>query len=58
VVSFFSFAAERLGATRVVALDEHVWVTDMVAYLHDWREARKNGTVIPAPHRLAPLATR
>jgi tRNA (mo5U34)-methyltransferase len=46
---FFSFAAEKLGAARVVALDEHVWVTDMVGYLKEWREAREIGAVIPAP---------
>lgn len=46
---FFSFAAEQLGAARVVALDEHVWATDMTAYLKDWREAKETGTIIPAP---------
>jgi tRNA (mo5U34)-methyltransferase len=46
---FFSFAAERLGAARVVALDEHVWATDMAAYMRDWREARRVGKTIPAP---------
>jgi tRNA (mo5U34)-methyltransferase len=46
---FFSFAAERLGAARVVALDEYVWATDMVAYMNDWRKARASGTAVPAP---------
>lgn len=46
---FFSFAAERLGAARVVALDEHVWATDMPAYLQEWREARSLGSTVPAP---------
>jgi tRNA (mo5U34)-methyltransferase len=46
---FFSFAVERLGAARVVALDEHVWATDMAAYMQDWRKARKVGAKIPAP---------
>jgi tRNA (mo5U34)-methyltransferase len=46
---FFSFAVERLGAARVVALDEYVWATDMVAYMEDWRKARAAGTVVPAP---------
>ncbi len=46
---FFSFAAEKLGASRVVALDENVWVTDMVAYLREWRESRKERRAMPAP---------
>ena len=46
---FFSFAAERLGAARVVALDEQVWATDMAAYLAEWREAKKLGNPYPAP---------
>jgi tRNA (mo5U34)-methyltransferase len=46
---FFSFAAERLGAARVVALDEYVWATDMVAYMNDWRKARASGMAVPAP---------
>ncbi len=46
---FFSFAAERLGATRVVALDDYVWCTDMVAYMEDWRVARDTGASIPSP---------
>lgn len=47
---FFSFAAERLGAARVVALDHYVWSADMEAYMRDWREARSKGETIPAPH--------
>jgi tRNA (mo5U34)-methyltransferase len=46
---FFSFAAEKLGAARVVALDEPVWATDMAAYLTEWREARERGTTLPSP---------
>jgi tRNA (mo5U34)-methyltransferase len=46
---FFSFAAERLGASRVVALDEHVWATDMAAYIKEWKEARALGKAVPAP---------
>jgi tRNA (mo5U34)-methyltransferase len=46
---FFSFAAERLGASRVVALDEHVWATDMAAYIKEWKEARALGIGVPAP---------
>lgn len=47
---FFSFAAERLGASRVVALDHYVWSTDMAAYLEDWRESRQTGRALPPPH--------
>jgi tRNA (mo5U34)-methyltransferase len=46
---FFSFAAERHGAARVVALDEYVWCTDMVGYLEDWRRAREARVTIPSP---------
>lgn len=46
---FFSFAAERLGAARVVALDQYAWATDMLAYMDDWRKARASGAAIPAP---------
>ncbi len=47
---FFSFAAERAGASRVVALDHYVWSTDMVGYMAEWRKARDEGRTIPAPH--------
>lgn len=47
---FFSFAAERLGASRVVALDHYVWSTDMAAYMSEWREARGTGRALPPPH--------
>jgi len=47
---FFSFAVERRGAARVVALDHYVWSTDMVEYLKDWRESQRTGSPLPAPH--------
>jgi tRNA (mo5U34)-methyltransferase len=47
---FFSFAAERLGAARVVALDHYVWSTDMAEYMKEWRESRRTGAPLPAPH--------
>lgn len=47
---FFSFAAERLGAARVVALDHYAWSADMASYMRDWRSARKAGRSIPPPH--------
>jgi tRNA (mo5U34)-methyltransferase len=47
---FFSFAAESLGAARVVALDHYVWSVDMAAYMADWRESKRRGIPLPAPH--------
>ncbi len=47
---FFSFATERLGAARVVALDEYVWSTDMAAYMREWRASREAGVSMPPPH--------
>ena len=40
---YFSFAAERLGAARVVALDHYVWSVDMAAYMREWRASRESG---------------
>jgi tRNA (mo5U34)-methyltransferase len=47
---FFSFAVERLGAARVVALDHYVWSADMAAYLRDWRESQRTGAALPSIH--------
>jgi tRNA (mo5U34)-methyltransferase len=48
---YFSFAAERAGAARVVALDHYVWFTDMAGYMADWRASvAVGGTPLPAPH--------
>jgi tRNA (mo5U34)-methyltransferase len=47
---YFSFAAERLGASRVTALDHYVWSTDMVEYMKDWRKSRESGAPLPPPH--------
>jgi tRNA (mo5U34)-methyltransferase len=47
---YFSFAAERLGAARVTALDHYVWSTDMVEYMKDWRESQQTGAQLPPPH--------
>jgi tRNA (mo5U34)-methyltransferase len=47
---FFSFAAERLGASRVTALDHYVWAADMVEYMKDWRKSRAADSPIPPPH--------
>jgi tRNA (mo5U34)-methyltransferase len=48
---FFSFAAERLGAKRVVALDHYVWFADMAEYMKDMRESIRKGTSMPPPHK-------
>jgi tRNA (mo5U34)-methyltransferase len=47
---FFSFAAEKLGATKVVALDHYVWSADMAAYSNDWRESKRSGITLSPPH--------
>ena len=41
----FSFAAERAGATRVVALDHYAWGVDFVARGAYWEECTRNGTL-------------
>jgi tRNA (mo5U34)-methyltransferase len=47
---FFSFAAERKNAARVVALDHYVWSCDMAAYMRDRAAATRAGRPIAAPH--------
>lgn len=47
---YFSFAAERLGASKVVSLDHYVWSADMAGYMRDWRESLRTGMPIPPPH--------
>jgi tRNA (mo5U34)-methyltransferase len=46
---FFSFATEKLGASRVVALDHYVWSVDMAGYMNDWRESKRTGATLPSP---------
>jgi tRNA (mo5U34)-methyltransferase len=46
---FFSFALERMGASRVVALDHYVWSVDMAAYMADWRDSKLAGNTLPSP---------
>jgi tRNA (mo5U34)-methyltransferase len=41
----FSFAAEKAGATRVVALDHYAWGVDFVARGAYWEECIRNGTL-------------
>jgi tRNA (mo5U34)-methyltransferase len=46
---FYAFAAERLGATRVVALDYHVWSIDRDALEADRAERRRLRLPAEAP---------
>jgi tRNA (mo5U34)-methyltransferase len=41
----YSFLAERLGATRVVALDHYAWGVDMVARGRYWTDCHDAGTL-------------
>jgi tRNA (mo5U34)-methyltransferase len=40
---YYSFLAERSGATRVVALDHYVWGVDIAAREQYWNECRARG---------------
>jgi tRNA (mo5U34)-methyltransferase len=42
---YYSFNAERHGASRVVALDHYVWGLDFGAREKYWNECRANGTL-------------
>ena len=46
---FFSFEAERRGASRVVALDHFVWELEIDKCLEYWRECKKRG-IDPDPN--------
>jgi tRNA (mo5U34)-methyltransferase len=45
---YYSFATERLGAARVVALDHFVWAIDLPQAFAYWRECKARG-VAPMP---------
>jgi len=47
---YYSFLAEREGATRVVALDHYVWGVDMAAREPYWNDCRAEG-VLPDQRR-------
>jgi tRNA (mo5U34)-methyltransferase len=47
---FFSFAAERLGAQRVVALDHYTWSIDLAAYAQYVSDCAQAGVTIEEPH--------
>lgn len=42
---YYSFAAERLGARRVVALDHYAWCVDFARRQAYWDECRRQGTI-------------
>lgn len=50
---FFSFAAERNGARRVVALDHYVWSLDLPRHIQYWRDCKERG-VAPLPNEQTP----
>ncbi len=47
---YFSFAAERAGALRVVALDSYAWSVDWRAFYKDHVAALEAGVRPPIPH--------
>ena len=50
---YFSFRAEREGASRVVALDHYVWSLDLPKQQAYWRECSERG-VTPEPYHERP----
>ncbi|MGO8870143.1 MAG: DUF1698 domain-containing protein [Acidimicrobiales bacterium] len=42
---YYSFMAERIGASRVVALDHYAWAVDVVARTAYWKECAAGGTL-------------
>ncbi len=50
---FFSFAAEELGADRVLALDHYVWSMDLSEQQKYWSECKKKN-IIPKPYHVIP----
>jgi tRNA (mo5U34)-methyltransferase len=50
---YFSFACERLGASRVVALDHFAWSVDFPALARYNEECRQAG-IAPEPHETVP----
>ncbi|HZY84982.1 MAG TPA: methyltransferase domain-containing protein [Gemmataceae bacterium] len=49
---FFSFEAERRGASRVVALDHYSWAIDWAARESYWQECRATGAPIEDCHKV------
>ena len=42
---FYSFAVERLGAARVVALNHYVWSLELPEHIKYWNECKERGIV-------------
>lgn len=51
---FFSFAAERMGAKRVLALDHYVWSFDLPEAFKYWADCKERG-IIPKPNLEMPF---
>jgi tRNA (mo5U34)-methyltransferase len=49
---FYSFAAERLGAARVVALDHYMWSLNLPAWERARRDYPARGRTVPLPEDL------
>lgn len=54
---YYSFLAERSGASRVVALDHYMWQLDFAARQAYWDECERQG-VLPDPRRDSEFLTR
>jgi tRNA (mo5U34)-methyltransferase len=52
---FFSFEAERRGASRVVALDHYSWAIDWDARERYWQECRRSGASVEDCHKVPGL---
>jgi tRNA (mo5U34)-methyltransferase len=50
---FYSFAVERLGAARVVALDHYVWSLELAAHIKYWNDCKERG-VAPELYHTTP----
>jgi tRNA (mo5U34)-methyltransferase len=50
---FFSFAAEELGAQRVLALDHYVWSMNLPRHQKSWQEWKEK-QIIPKAYHLIP----
>src|SRR6266480_2841742 len=52
---FYSFEAERRGASRVVALDHYVWSLDIAKAIANWRDSKKRGVAPDLNHEASRL---
>jgi len=50
---FYSFAVERLGAARVVALDHYVWSLELTEHIKYWNACKERG-VVPELYHTTP----